>query len=40
MGLALDVVTSMDVVLYNGTPVTASKEESEDLFWASRGGGG
>ena len=40
MGPALDVGTSMNVVLYNGTLVTASQEKNVDLFWASRGGGG
>ena len=39
-GLAADQVRSVDLVLANGTAVTASVEENEDLYWASRGGGG
>lgn len=39
-GLAADQVRSVDLVLANGTAVTASAGENEDLFWASRGGGG
>jgi len=32
-------VLSYDIVLYDGTNVTASAEEHEDLYWALRGGG-
>jgi FAD/FMN-containing dehydrogenase len=39
-GLSLDSLLSAEVVLANGTPVTASASEHDDLFWAIRGGGG
>jgi hypothetical protein len=39
-GLTIDNLLSVDVVLANGTLVTASSEENADLFWAVRGGGG
>ena len=39
-GLSVDNLVSADVVLADGTPVTASADEHEDLFWAIRGGGG
>jgi FAD/FMN-containing dehydrogenase len=39
-GLSIDNVVSADVVLADGSFVTASKDENEDLFWALRGGGG
>ncbi|PFH53654.1 Glucooligosaccharide oxidase [Amanita thiersii Skay4041] len=39
-GLTLDMITSMDVVLANGTSTTVSKDQSPDLFWAMRGAGG
>jgi FAD/FMN-containing dehydrogenase len=38
-GLALDCLLSCEVVLANGDIVTASREESPDLFWALRGAG-
>ncbi len=40
LGLTLDNLLSVDVVLANGSFVTASAEEQTDLFWAVRGGGG
>ncbi|KAL4801864.1 FAD binding domain-containing protein [Aspergillus unguis] len=40
LGLAADQVLSMEVVLPNGSFVTASFEENQELFWALRGGGG
>lgn len=40
VGYAADVVKSFEIVLPDGRIVTASAEENEDLFWASRGGGG
>lgn len=40
-GYGVDVLTSADIVLYNGTIVTASEDnEYSDLLWATRGGGG
>ena len=39
-GLAIDNLLSVDVVTANGTFLTASAAENEDLFWGIRGGGG
>ena len=39
-GLSLDNLLSADMVLADGSSVTASEDENEDLFWAIRGGGG
>ncbi|KAF9447904.1 Glucooligosaccharide oxidase [Macrolepiota fuliginosa MF-IS2] len=38
-GMALDAITSMNVVLANGTIVTASKTNNSELFWGMRGAG-
>jgi FAD/FMN-containing dehydrogenase len=39
-GLSLDNLLSVDMVLADGSYVTASADEHPDLFWAVRGGGG
>jgi FAD binding domain-containing protein/berberine-like enzyme len=39
-GLSIDNLLSVDVVLPDGTFVTADADEHRDLFWAVRGGGG
>jgi FAD/FMN-containing dehydrogenase len=39
-GLAIDNLLEVDVVLADGSLVTASEQDHADLFWAVRGGGG
>ncbi|HSP79861.1 MAG TPA: FAD-binding oxidoreductase [Myxococcaceae bacterium] len=39
-GLSIDNLLAVDMVLADGSFVTASDEEHPDLFWAVRGGGG
>src|SRR6266700_697904 len=40
LGLTIDNLLSVDMVLADGSFVTASAQEHADLFWAVRGGGG
>src|SRR5207248_7589242 len=40
LGLTIDNLLSVDVVLADGSFVSASADEHADLFWAVRGGGG
>ena len=39
-GLTIDNLLSADIVLADGSFVTASADKNKDLFWAVRGGGG
>ena len=39
-GMACDALVSVDMVLADGSFVTASKSQNADLFWAVQGGGG
>ena len=39
-GLSCDNVVSADMVLADGSAVTASADQNPDLYWAIRGGGG
>src|SRR5712692_3445515 len=39
-GLSIDNVLEVDVVLADGTFVTANADQHPDLYWAVRGGGG
>ena len=39
-GLTIDNLLGVDMVLADGSSITATSEENADLFWAVRGGGG
>jgi FAD/FMN-containing dehydrogenase len=38
-GLTIDVLEEVEIVLANGSILTANERENADLFWAVRGGG-
>jgi len=40
LGLSIDNLVAADVILADGSFVTATEDRNEDLFWALRGGGG
>jgi FAD/FMN-containing dehydrogenase len=39
-GLTIDNLLSVDIVLADGSFITANADQNQDLFWAVRGGGG
>ena len=39
-GLTIDNLLEVDIVLANGSYITASEEKNTDIFWGIRGGGG
>lgn len=40
LGLGCDSLVELEMINYNGEKIIANKSENEDLFWASKGGGG
>ncbi|CAM00976.1 FAD/FMN-containing dehydrogenase [Saccharopolyspora erythraea NRRL 2338] len=40
LGLSCDNLLSVDLIIADGSPVTASEHNNPDLFWALHGGGG
>ena len=40
LGLGVDNILEVDIILANGTEVTANSKQNSDLYWAIRGGGG
>ncbi len=40
LGLSVDNLLAADIVLADGTFLTATEDRNDDLFWALRGGGG
>jgi FAD/FMN-containing dehydrogenase len=39
-GLAADIVLEWDIVIANGSRITATPDHHADLYWALSGGGG
>lgn len=39
-GTGADMVDEIEMVLYNGTTITATETENEEVFWVSKGGTG
>ncbi|KAF9460062.1 glucooligosaccharide oxidase [Collybia nuda] len=39
-GLTLDTISNINMVLANGTIITANNQQNSDLFWGMRGSGG
>ena len=39
-GLGVDNILEVDIVIANGTLITANSVNNSDLFWGIRGGGG
>ena len=40
LGLGVDNTLEVEIILANGTLVTANDQQNTDLYWALRGGGG
>jgi len=40
VGMACDTLVEIEMVLYNGTTIRASKSQNQDILWATCGGGG
>jgi ribonuclease T2 len=40
LGLGVDNILEVNIIIANGTLVTANAKQNTDLYWALRGGGG
>lgn len=40
LGLSCDSLVELEMINYNGEKIIANENDNEDLFWASKGGGG